>query len=143
MALPTKTPAWFFQNRVSGAVDFSLSPSGTFRLGEVSLPSESELPSSVLLVQNLYLANESGQLIRISSDKSGLAEKMAKRAGKKMPDFPIGAPMWAFSVSRVLKVGGATGSEGDGKFKEGDLVFSMSGWVLYAVVQKSQANLLQ
>lgn len=97
----------------------------------------------MLLVQNLYLANESGQLIRISSDKSGLAEKMAKRAGKKMPDFPIGAPMWAFSVSRVLKVGGATGSEGDGKFKEGDLVFSMSGWVLYAVVQKSQANLLQ
>lgn len=143
MALPTKTRAWFFQNHVTGAVDLSLSPSGTFRLGELDLPAESELSPSTLFVQTLYIGNDPGQLMRIVADTRGIAEKAAKKAGKSMPLFPLGSPMWAFAVAKVLKVGGANGPEGDGKFKEGDLVLTTSGWVLHAVVEKNQANLLQ
>lgn len=143
MTLPTKTPAWFFQNRVTNAVDFSLSPSGTFRLGEISLPSETELSPSELFVQTLYLGNDPGQLLRISAGNPLLTEA-AKKSGNKLAVFPTGSPMWAFSVSRVLKVGGATNGEGDGKFKEGDLVVTVAGgWVLYSILEKSQANVVQ
>ena len=41
-----------------------------------------------------------------------------------------------------MKVGGATGPEGDGKFKEGDLVLGVGSWASCAVVEKSQANVV-
>ena len=140
MSLPTKTLVWTLQNRVKdGLVDFSDSPSATFKLVEKDLPSESELSSSALFVQTIFLGNDGGQLLFISVDKLDLAS----RASGKMPVLPTDSSMWGFAISRVLKVGGATGPEGDGKFKEGDLVMGVGSWASYAVVEKSQANVVQ
>ena len=140
MSLPTKTLAWTLQNRVAdGRVDFSDSPSATFKLVEKDLPSESELSSTALFVQTVYIGNDAGQLLYISTDERVLSS----RAAKRMPGLPKDSTMWAFTVSRVLKVGGATGSEGDDKFKEGDLVLTMGVWAYYAVVEKGQANVVQ
>ncbi|HEV7737988.1 MAG TPA: hypothetical protein VGO47_11530 [Chlamydiales bacterium] len=56
-----------------------------------------------------------------------------------MPSFNEGEVMSAIGISKVLKVGG----ECDNLFKEGDLVYTHSGWREYAVVPKAISRVIE
>ncbi|KAH8119339.1 NAD-binding protein [Phellopilus nigrolimitatus] len=117
-SIPTTSRVVVLQNHIGKAIDFSDSSSGTFTVKEV--PIVSPLPDDSLLVQTLYTSNDPVQRLWTS---------------------PVGSPMAAFTLSRVVKVGGEV-KEGE-SVKVGDLVDAQTQWADYTVVKKDKVKVVE
>lgn len=129
MAIPTSARAIVLQNYVDSGAELNLSssPSGTFALKEIPLPSP--LPEDSLLVKTLYLSNDAGLRVLVLSSFTN--------AGAAIRSIPLGTPFPAHTtLSRIVQVGGGE----DPKFKVGDIVSTGSTWADYAVVPKEKAQ---
>lgn len=129
MTILTSARAIVLQNYVDPGAELNLSssPSGTFALKEVPLPSP--LPADSLLVKTLYHSNDAGLRLLLSSSYS------SHRAG--FHSIPLGTPFpTLITLSRIVQVGGGE----DSKFKVGDIVSTGSTWTDYAVVSKEKAR---
>ncbi|KIJ49098.1 hypothetical protein M422DRAFT_28102 [Sphaerobolus stellatus SS14] len=125
MSIPTEVKAWVLQNKPVNDIDFSDSPSSTFALKTLQIPSP--IPEDSVLVKPIYLSNDPAQRGWIQKDQ--LAERLY------VPPVNEGEVMRAGGVSRVIKVGGTSDI-----LKEGDLVMTYPGWAEYAVVKKSMCQ---
>lgn len=134
-SLPTTTRVWVVQNHAEGQIKLSkpygVSETDTFALKTQDLPSADALPENALLVQTLAISNDPAQRIWI--------DKVNKFDRPDMRPLEVGAPFHAFTLSKVLAVGGAQ----DGKFKVGDLVTGRSRWAEYVVLEKEHVQLVQ
>ena len=127
-SIPTSANAILLQNYVDKDVDFSNSPSATFTLKQIPIPSP--LPEDSILVQTLYLSNDPIQRVWIQKNSKMEIHLAA---------LPLGQPMGSYSLSRVVQVGGS----GDEKFKVGDLVEGPTQWADYAVVNKTKVRVIK
>ncbi|EJD02777.1 NAD-binding protein [Fomitiporia mediterranea MF3/22] len=129
-SIPTSARTVVLQNHplADQDVDLSSSPSGTFTVKEI--PLAHPIPEDSLLVQTLYLSNDTG--IRHFIEKSAKYED-------DIPTLPLGSPILVFrSIVRVIQVGGG---DGVGSFKAGDIVeMWQSQWADYVVVKKDKAR---
>lgn len=125
MPTPSSARAVVLQNYVRKELDLSSSPSATFAVKDIPLPSP--IPEDSLLVQTLYLSNDPIQRLWMQeSTDLGRHDLVAQ---------PLGQPFDSFSISRVVQVGGK-----EGPFKVGDIVEARSPWADYAVVKKENAK---
>lgn len=110
--IPTSARTVVVQDYIRSGEDLQNLPSSIFAVKDVPLPEV--LAADSVLVRTLYVSNDVAQTARIQKffDVSSRKDISAIT--------PVGAPMEAFSVSRVVKVG--TEIEAEGVIKVGDLV---------------------
>lgn len=118
MSLPTTTRQWILTHKPTGLPVLS-GPSQTFTLETHSLPS---LKPNQVLLKTLYISNDPAQ--------RGWIDANVDPVRLYAPPVPVGVPMYARSVSEVLK------STADG-FKVGEKVLASSGWAGCGVVDAS------
>ena len=107
--------------------------SSIFEVKDVLFPET--LPEDSVLVHTLYISNDFALV--------GLIQKfidVSSRADIRNL-IPLGAPMQAFSISRVIKAGAEVAKEGI--IKVGDLVEGRTPWASYAVVNKEQVKVVR
>lgn len=134
-SLPTTTRVWVVQNHAEGQIKLSkphgVSETDTFALKAQDLSNADALPENSLLVQTLAISNDPAQRIWI--------DKVNKFDRPDMRPLEVGAPFHAFTLSKVIAVGGVQ----DGKFKIGDLVTGRSRWAEFVVLEKENVQLVQ
>lgn len=129
MPLTAKTVV--VQNYMTKGVDLSDSPSATFAVKII--PIVSPLPDDHLLLRTLYISNDPGHSIYV--------RRMASNTNRmSVVPIPIGDPMGAFTVSRVVEVSSIAA---DGLVKVGDIVEAYTCWADYVVVPKGSVNVIK
>jgi len=132
---PTSTRVWVIQNHADGKIRLSkpygVRDTDTFALKIQELPNADSLREHTLLVQTLAISNDPAQRIWI--------EKVNTFDRPGMRPLDEGTPMHAFTLSKVIAVGGKQ----DDKFKVGDLVTGRSRWAEYAVLEKGTVQVVQ
>ena len=124
---PKTSHSLVVQHYIQDAVTLD-GPDATFALKTNKLPLIHELPGDSVLVQTLYLSNDPAQRLWIQKGSTHDREDMVA--------LPLGKPMKAFTVSKVLAVG-TERQEGDEPLEEGDLVLATGGWSDYTVLKKA------
>lgn len=133
-SLPSSTQVWVVQNHVTGEVDLSDSPDGTFALKRESIPTS--IPEDSLLVRALYFSNDPGQRAWL---QAAMEEDTKRRP--EMRAMPVGSPMQAYAaIARIVAVGDEQGEGSVTEFSVGELVTTRMDWAEYAVVKKGGAN---
>ncbi|EJD02364.1 NAD-binding protein [Fomitiporia mediterranea MF3/22] len=127
MSFPTSARSLVLQKYVDSDADLASTISSHFTVKDVPLPNP--LPDDSLLVQTLYLSNDPAQRLWMHkpNEQSG--------ARTDMVSIKLGDPFQAFSLSRVIQVGGNSGS-----IKVGDIVECRSTWADYSVVKKDAVS---
>ncbi|EJD02776.1 NAD-binding protein [Fomitiporia mediterranea MF3/22] len=130
-SIPTSARAVVLQNYVpeSHELDLSSSPSGTFTVKEIPIPSP--LPEDSLLVQTVYLSNDPYPRLFV--------EKSFKFEREDMVPLSLGTPYPLLGlIGRVVQVGG---NDENGPHKVGDYVeVFQSYWADYVIVRKDKAR---
>ncbi|KAF8590783.1 NAD(P)-binding protein [Ramaria rubella] len=127
MVIPTQTKAWILQNKPTAAVNFSSSADTTFALKTLDIPSP--IPEDSLLLKPIWISNDPG--VRVWIHKGIDPQQFY------VPPVEVGDVMHALAVAEVIKVGSSVDTH-----KEGDLVLGATGWTEYAVLKKSDCQIL-
>lgn len=115
------------QKHIQEGDNLSNLPKDVFVAKDIPIPDP--LPEDSALLQTLYVSNDPAQAIWIQN------HTLDNRDRRDMSALPVGTPMGAFAISRVIEVGG---TEKDGKIRVGDIVEARTYWADYTVVQKEK-----
>ena len=129
---PTSARTVVIQNHAKGGDDLSNLPEHIFAVKDVPLPNP--IPEDSTLLQTLYISNDPAQAIWIQS------HKLDNQDRRDMTALPVGSPMHAFTLSRVLEVGG---SDAAAKIHVGGIVEARTYWADYTVIKKEKLTLIK
>ena len=115
------------QNHARGGDDLSNLPEHIFAAKDIPLPNP--IPEDSALLRTLYISNDPAQAIWIQ------AHNLDSQGRRDMSALPVGSPMHAFTLSRVLEVGGPDAAA---KIHVGDIVEARTHWAGYTVVKKEK-----
>ena len=120
------------RNHARGGDDLSNLPEHIFAAKDIPLPNP--IPEDSALLQTLYISNDPAQAIWIQ------AHNLDSQGRQDMSALLVGSPMHAFTLSRVLEVGG---SDAGAKIHMGDIVEARTYWADYTVVKKEKLTLIK